>query len=150
MYFYEKEVADSKYFYFTICANPTKWTMENHSYQIAFVTKTANLGKVAQNVSNIKTYDFLLPILAMHCTLSHSLTHTVTPASSDGLQWWLSTIFCPACMPQSHGRWSLCLDEAGPQKFWLVVGWTSALGGSPCHQFWYYFSLTSLAVTSKL
>ena len=58
-------------------------------------------------------------------------THSLTPASSDGLQWWLSTIFCPACTPQSHGRWSLCLDEAGPQKFWLVVqlffcpGWVS-------------------------
>ena len=30
------------------------------------------------------------------------LTHSLTPASSDGLQWWPSTVFCPACLSQSQ------------------------------------------------
>ena len=37
--------------------------------------------------------------------ISQWRTHSLTPASSDGLQWWLSTTFCPACMLQSHGWW---------------------------------------------
>ena len=58
--------------------------------------------------------------------LTHSLTHshTLLTDSNDGFPQ-------PSVLHASHGWWNLCLDEAGPQKFWLVVrlifcpGWVS-------------------------